>query len=522
MRPPHHSWRRRTAGALLATTVGFTTFALAPSAMANLEEPEPDLQVDQLVVSQVGDGEASGNDAVAVSIQHINSTGEITDETSIPTQGPDGQYDFSLGANRDQQGALQRSVDGQLVAIGGYDFVADGSTNLNGSASSEIMRVIATMDAAGTVDVSTGLGYGFNERHIRGVTTVDGTAFWAGGHGKYTMEGRGDYGTAEMEEHQGGVLYVEAGSADPSPVTVNPGHNNNENNARVPGIHDGQLYVTTDRGPYNGVNQVATGLPTEAIDVPTEMVTIADMPTGAETPHDFVFVDDSLYVTATEGEHAGVVRYDQNAAGQYEVVDIYEGEFWGLTGRQAGDNTVLYAVEGSNFGNDLVAIIDENQDFSESEKHLISTAPTMHSYRGVAFAPGFEEGTDPVALPDPPVAAFDWDVRVSGGTGNALSATLGEDTNPVATGRVTPLGDNELGDVEITASSADENVVTDDDITVELNEDNSFTLSATPSAMGTTFLNLVATSGDDVIAESPMGYWVSKPLPDDSDRKSVV
>src|SRR5690625_475210 len=159
MRPPHHSWRRRTAGALLATTVVFTTFALAPSAMANLEEPEPDLQGDQLVASQVGDGEASGNDAVAVSLQHIDSTGDITDETSIPTQAPDGQYDFSLGANRDQQGALQRSVDGQLVAIGGYDFVADGSTNLNGSASSDIMLVIATVDTPGAVDVSARLGY---------------------------------------------------------------------------------------------------------------------------------------------------------------------------------------------------------------------------------------------------------------------------------------------------------------------------------------------------------------------------
>jgi hypothetical protein len=513
---PHHSWRRRTTEALLATTVGFTTFAIAPTAYANLEDPAADFQIDELVVSQVGNGESGGNDAVPVTIEHITSTGETVDQTPIPTSGADGQYDFSLGANRDQQGALQRSVDGQLVAIGGYDFTADGSTNLNGSASSEIMRVIATMDAAGTVDVSTGLGYGFNERHIRGVTTVDGTAFWAGGHGNDTMEGRGDYGSAEMEEHQGGVLYVEAGSSDPSPVTVNPGHNNNENNARVPGIHDGQLYVTTDRGPYNGVNQVATGLPTAAIDVPNDMVTIAQMPNGAETPHDFVFVDDSLYVTATEGDNAGVVRYDQNAAGDYEVADIYEGEFWGLTGRQAGDDTVLYAVEGSNFGNDLVAIIDEDQDFSESEKHLISTAPTMHSYRGVAFAPGFDEGTGPVALPDPPVAAFDWDVRVSGGTGNALSATLGEDTNPVATGRVTPLGDNELGDVEITASSADENVVTDDDITVELDEDNAFTLAATPTATGTTFLNLVATSGDDVIAESTMGYWVSEPLPEDS------
>lgn len=284
---PHHSWRRTTTGALLATTVGFTTFAFAPSAFANLEDPEVDLQIDELVVSQVGDGQSGGNDAVPVTIEHLESTGETVDQTPIPTSGVEGQYDFSLGADRDQQGALQRSVDGQLVAIGGYDFAADGSTNLNGSASSEIMRVIATMDAAGTVDVSTGLGYGFNERHIRGVTTVDGSAFWAGGHGNDTMEGRGDHGTAEMEVHQGGVLHVEAGSDDPTPVTVNPGHNNNENNARVPGIHNNQLYVTTDRGPYNGVNQVATGLPTEAIDVANEMVTIAELPAGAETPHDY-------------------------------------------------------------------------------------------------------------------------------------------------------------------------------------------------------------------------------------------
>src|SRR5699024_5028506 len=117
-----------------------------------------------------------------------------------PTQDADGQYDFSLGANRDQQGALQRSANGQLVSIGGYDFVADGSTGLNGSSSDDIMRVIATMDTAGSVDVSTGLGYGFNERHIRGVTTIDGSAFWAGGHGNDTRAE--ESGVSEMDQHQ--------------------------------------------------------------------------------------------------------------------------------------------------------------------------------------------------------------------------------------------------------------------------------------------------------------------------------
>lgn len=515
MRPPH-SLRRRTAGALLATTIGFTTFAVAPTAFATLEDPELDLQVDQLVVSQVGDGESGGNDAVPVSIQHIDSTGQTTAQTPIPTAGGEGQFNFSLGANRDQQGALQRSANGQLVTIGGYDFVADGSTNLNGSVSSDVTRVIASMDASGTVDVSTGLGFGFNERHIRGVTTVDGSAFWAGGHGNDTMEGRGDHGTQEMEPHQGGVLYAEAGTNDPTPVTVNPGHNNDENNARVPVIHDDQLYVTSDRDPYNGVNQIATGLPTQAIDVPNEMVTIAELPSGAETAHDFVFIDDSLYVTATEGDTAGVVRYDETAAGTYEVADIFEGEFWGLTGRQAGDDTVLYAVEGSNFGNDLVAIVDTDEDFSEADKRILSTAPTMHSYRGVAFAPGFDEGTTQVTLPDGPAATIDWDIRVSGGTGNALSAVLGADTNPEATGRITPLDDTMLGDIEVTAVSADQDIVANDDIAVEMGEDNTFTITATPTATGTTFFTVTATDGDEVIAESTMGYWVSAALPDDS------
>ena len=519
MRHSHHTWRHRTTGALLVSALGFTVFA--PSAAANQEQQPEDSQVDQLVVSQVGDGVSGGNDAAPVTIQHVESTGSVTDETAIPTQGSEGQFDFSLGADRDQQGALNRSADGELVTIGGYDFVADGSTSLNGTVSTDVTRVIATMDTAGTVDVSTGLAHAYNERHIRGVATVDGTEFWAGGHGNDTMEGRGDHGTADMEPYQGGVLHAVAGTNDPTPVTAIPGHNNNENNARVPGIHDGQLYVTTDRGPYNGVNQVATGMPTSTIDVPNEMLTIAEMPAGAETAHDFVFIEDSLYVTATEGDNAGVVRYDQNDAGSYEVTDIFEGEFWGLTGRQAGDDTVLYAVEGSNFGNDLVAIVDDGEEFAESDKRVISSAPTMHAYRGVDFAPGFDEGTDPVALPEAGTATIDWDTRVTGGNGNALSAVLGADTNPVATGRIRALDDQTFDDPALTVTSADQSIVADDDISVELDAENGFTITATPAATGTTFFTVTATDNGETLTEATMGYWVSDALPDDSARAHV-
>lgn len=399
--------------------------------------------------------------------------------------------------------------------------MADGSTNLNGTVSTDVNRVIATLDADGVVDVSTGLAYAFNERHIRGVATVDGTEFWAGGHGNDTMEGRGDHGTVEMEPYQGGVLHAVAGTNDPTPVTVLPGHHNNENNARVPRIHDGQLYVTTDRGPYNGVNKVGTGLPSSQIDVPREMITIAELPTAAEVAHDYVFIDDSLYVTATEGDNAGVVRYDQTADGNYEVAETFAGEFWGLTGRQAGEDTVLYAVEGSQFGNDVVAIIDDGEDFADAEKHVISTAPTMHAYSGLDFAPGFAVGTGPVALPDSGVATIEFETRVTGGAGNALSAVLGADSNPDATGRITPLGEQPLTDVELTVTSADQDVVADANITVALDDNHAFTITAVPSAVGTTFFTLTAVRHGEPIAEATMGYWVSEALPEESARAHV-
>jgi hypothetical protein len=92
---------------------------------------------------------------------------------------------------------------------------------------------------------------------------------------------------------------------------------------------------------------------------------------------------------------------------------------------------------------------------------------------------------------------------------------LGAETNPVATGRVVPQGDHELADLDITATSDDESIVTDDNIAIEVGEDNSFTLSATPASTGDTILSLTSTVGDEEVATSTLNYWVSDAIPDD-------
>src|SRR5690606_22841231 len=137
----------------------------------------------------------------------------------------------------------------------------------------------------------------------------DGTRYWTGGHGNDSV---GDA--------RAGVLTVEHGGDTPLAVTSGGG---TVNNSRVPVIHDGQLYVSSDRDGYHGVNRVGAGLPTSLVD----MTLVAAAPDGLEVPHDFVFVGENLYVTYTEGSPA-IVRYAQ-VDGEWIADGQYPGQFWG-------------------------------------------------------------------------------------------------------------------------------------------------------------------------------------------------
>ncbi len=486
------------AAAAPAAALAPATPALANPALTTPALAEQEVTPDALSVVVTGDGAMEWTkQAGPVAIQNFDSTGASGTTTPLPTEAAEGQFPFTLGIDRDQAGALQQSADHQVVTLGGYN--APVGADANDATAPETLRVIARVDAAGNVDTSTTLAGAYSKRHIRGVVTSDGQRYWTGGHGHDSA------GAVRA-----GVLTIEQGGTTPVAVTTG---GSVLNNTRVPVIYDGQLYVSSDRDGYHGINRVGAGLPTET----AEMTLIAAAPNGSTVPHDFVFVGDHLYVAYTEGTPA-LVRYGFDGT-TWVVEDQFPGQFWGLTGRVADDAVVLYATRGASQQNELVAIIDapdaEPGAMASAPSEVLATAAPNTSFRGVDFAPGFVPGTGPAVITLTPTVT--WNARVAGGVGNALSAVLGSTSNPVATGTISDPGADDAAPatgLTVTATSADPSVVADENVSVELNADGSFALTAVPSGVGTTTITLTVTAADGRTADFPLQYAVSAPLAD--------
>ncbi|MCK2024293.1 hypothetical protein KZC52_15260 [Microbacterium sp. kSW2-24] len=474
----------------LAALVAASAAIVTPQAAVAADAP-----ADQLAVSVVGDGAATGNDAVPVAIQLLDGQGELGDTIALPTTDAGDQHAFTLGANRDQQGALQQSADHRYVTLGGYD-AAPGTGSLNDTAAPDTLRVIARIGSEGDVDTATTLAGGFSLRHIRGTATVDGTRYWAGGHG------------GDSTAPAGGVLTVEAGGTTPTAVVSG---SSNLNNGRVVDIHDGQLYLTSDRSGFSGLNTVGTGIPTAA---GAPLTLVAAAPAGASVAHDFAFAGEHLYVGYTEGANEGIAKYRRTGA-TWTWVDTLPGDFWGLEARPAGDDSVLYAVRGLNQGNEIVRILDSGDDSAfTAQTDVLATAAPQTAFRGVAFAPGFEPGTDAVG----PILAkptLSWDVRVPGGAGSALAAVLGQDTNPAATGVIADAAGEA---VTATVTSSNPAVVPDEAIRLDVADDGSFRLAATPAATGAAVLTVHLRTDDGRTAISQLPYRVAPAFADDGAR----
>lgn len=488
-------------GALLGAPLAPAAAMTEPVADPEVPGSQSVVGIEQLAVSVVGDGTRTGNEAVPVSIHLFNPDGTLNGVTGIPYVGDeDGQHRFVLGADRDQAGALQLSADGSTLVIGGYDAELGAATN---GALSELgtQRVVAAISADGSVDVSTSLSGAFSGGHIRGVAALDSTRYWVGGHGNNDAQA----------PYDAGVLTVEAGGDDPAVVV--PGNSGQLRNHRVPGIYDGQLYVSSDRSNYSGIVQIGNGVPTETI-AEEEFEVIAATPEGRDVPHDFVLAGDYLYVAFTEGDEPALVRYAE-VSGSWEPDSAYPGEFWGVEAAETEDGVAVYATRGSGFGNELVQILDTN-GLDEASSQVIATAEENYAFRGVAFAPGFAPG-GAVELEELELlpADLDWQVQVPYGEGDALSAVLGADTNPRARFELTSEEIADLGSAEFQVSSADEDVVAADAVVIE-NHDGTYSLSAEPQSAGITELRITATLEGEEIAESTLRYWVLESLPEES------
>lgn len=197
------------------------------------------------MVLRVGmvDGGALSNASTPAFLEERGSLdGTVLRTIDLPTAASGNSAQLTLSGTGLTEGSLSTSADGRYVTLAGYaadpgiPYIADTGSG------SGTKRVVARVDANGTVDTTTQID-NFVSQSVRAATTNDGSGFWVGGSNAYS--------------HPTGVVYIGFGQSAAGTVV-----SNNVSDTFALAIFGGQLYQATATGPSAGVFQVGNGLPT--------------------------------------------------------------------------------------------------------------------------------------------------------------------------------------------------------------------------------------------------------------------
>jgi PEP-CTERM motif len=170
----------------------------------------------------------------------------------LPQTASGANFAVSSEYGSSSEGTLQLSGNGQFLTVGGYGINAatfnanPGSfspdpTNIalgqsgsqTGQGYTPVSRVVALIDANGTVNSTTGLYNIFNANNPRSAYTTDGKTIYVSGQGT-----KGD--------NTGGVFVTQVGSTSAVSVTGNDAGVGASQETRVVQIYNGTLYVSSD------------------------------------------------------------------------------------------------------------------------------------------------------------------------------------------------------------------------------------------------------------------------------------
>jgi hypothetical protein len=335
-------------------------------------------------VVRVGDGQAAlGTSSTAVFLDERDVDGTVVRTISLPTAADGDNFPFTLQGTATAEGGLSRSADSRYVTLGGYA-VAPGVASINGTSNlstdaSPTNRVVARVSADGTIDTTTRLVDAFSTSSIRGVTSNDGTAFWATGN-----SGSGS---------TGGFHYVTLGSTGTTVRISGP------NNLRHTHIFGGQLYISSAAGTgTHGVLAVGTGLPTTAGET---AVQVASFP-NTLSANSFAVLDlnpivlgpDTIYIAFDQGGVAGTANIQKwtfdgttwtQASFAPTLTSTSAPNAIGLTTWVEGSNVTI-VLSTSESPSRLVKIVDDGATAAPVET-VLDTAAANTAYRGVARAP---------------------------------------------------------------------------------------------------------------------------------------
>ena len=158
-------------------------------------------------------------------------------------------------------------------------------------------------------------------------------------------------------------------------------------NTRVANIFNGQLYVSSASGAFQGVGTVGSGLPTTG---GQSLALLPGFPTASgPSPYDFWFASAStLYVADDRTNGSGGLQKwvfgGSTWSLAYTLAVTANTGCRGLTGTFSGDDPVLFATTSDS---KLVKVTDLG---AGSPFTLLATAGTNTAFRGVDFTPAPE------------------------------------------------------------------------------------------------------------------------------------
>jgi hypothetical protein len=362
-----------TCNAGYALSGDATRECVAPSNTWDGTAPTCTQQEARFWVLKLGDGTTSVTNASARGVieERRVSDGSVVRTLSLPTAASGDQLPLTLSGSANTEGHLALSADGKYVTLGGYA-TAPGLGNVNTSTTTNVMRVIGRIDAAGNIDTSTKLN-ALSGSNIRGASSFDGTSFWASG--------------------PNAVYHVNLGSTTGTATQVTSGSTNFRGNF----ILDGQLYGYSAAALF----LVGSGTPTTGGQAVDAVVTI-----GGSNVQGIALLDldpvingpDTMYVVLDGSTTTGVLNIRKYT---------FTGTEWSMTANfrpaTSGIAQALRVVaypEGTsvrviattntsgagNNNNELVTFLDNGTNLTPTVQ-ILDTAGTNYVFRGVSLPP---------------------------------------------------------------------------------------------------------------------------------------
>ena len=285
---------------------------------------------------------------------------------ALPTVGSAGNQPLTLSGTAGAEGTLFRSLDGRWVTLGGYTH-AVGTPGASGALA---QRVIARINAAGTVDTRTVLGTTVDRSAMRAVVSVDGSEFWSIHSGGST----------------GDVVYTSFGATLGTSVT-------NREVFRGLSLFGQQLLAAGSNPTASGVYATSSlprsaggfiaPLPGFPLAMTLSPYGIAAFDRDGNGSADVLFLGDDRALLSGGGVQCW--RLSGSTWSMVGNVTNVTNPIRGLTGRTQGANYVLYGVTAETRAR--LQRIEVDAATLTGAVTTVATAPLNTTYRGVAFAP---------------------------------------------------------------------------------------------------------------------------------------